>query len=227
MEPTIRFRYWHCRRPSYLPKKDDYYYFSTAEGGTDEGHQQWICRSTIGPFGPWEVGPKRSVNPVIFDDDDPSIRNTGYLDFIEARNGKWFAVFWGVRPRSEKSGLISPLGRETLMSPVEWIDGLPIVNVSNPLAFKCRRIVCRLSRGHKPGETTLRSQPSSIQWAIDLRSRQAGRNLQHGIDKPTIWKKSPNTGAHFAIYAQGTYIKPCFDPAHFECVEWNAVSIRD
>lgn len=42
-------------------KKDGYYYLSTAEGGTDEGHQQWICRSTKGPFGPWEVGPKGTV----------------------------------------------------------------------------------------------------------------------------------------------------------------------
>lgn len=35
-------------------------------------------------------------------------------------------------------------------------------------------------------------------------------------------KESPNTGAHFAIYAQGAYDKPCFDPARFNFVEWNA-----
>jgi beta-xylosidase len=105
-----------------------YYYLSTADGGTDEGHQQWICRSTTGPFGPWEVGPEGSVNPVIFNGDDRSIRNTGHLDFIETPNGKWWAVFLGVRPQGEKSELISQLGRETFLAPVEWVDGWPIVN---------------------------------------------------------------------------------------------------
>jgi beta-xylosidase len=117
-------------------KKDGYYYLSTAEGGTDEGHQQWICRSTTGPFGPWEVGTKGIVNPVIFNDKDISIRNTGHLDFVETSNGKWFAVFLGVRPQGENSELISQLGRETFMSPVEWVDGWPIVNDRKPIGLE-------------------------------------------------------------------------------------------
>jgi hypothetical protein len=36
-------------------------------------------------------------------------------------------------------------------------------------------------------------------------------------------KESPNTGAHFAIYAQGSYDKPSLDLAHFEFAEWRAV----
>lgn len=31
-------------------KLGDYWYLSTAEGGTDEGHQQWISRSKEGPL---------------------------------------------------------------------------------------------------------------------------------------------------------------------------------
>lgn len=117
-------------------KKDGYYYLSTAEGGTDEGHQQWISRSTSGPFGPWELGPIGSVNPVIFNGDDPSIRNTGHLDFIETQTGKWFAVFLGVRPQGRNSELISQLGRETFMSPVEWVDGWPVVNSRQPISLQ-------------------------------------------------------------------------------------------
>jgi beta-xylosidase len=117
-------------------KKDGFYYLSTAEGGTDEGHQQWIFRSTAGPFGPWEEGPKGAVNPVIFNDNDPSIRSTGHLDFIETANGDWFAVFLGVRPQGEKSELLSQLGRETFMSHVEWIDGWPIVNGRKPISLQ-------------------------------------------------------------------------------------------
>jgi beta-xylosidase len=109
-------------------RKDGYYYLSTAEGGTDEGHQQWISRSTTGPFGPWETGPEGSVNPVIFNGDHSTVRNTGHLDFIETPNGKWWAVFLGVRPQGKDSELISQIGRETFLAPVEWIDGWPIVN---------------------------------------------------------------------------------------------------
>ncbi|TDZ18630.1 Non-reducing end alpha-L-arabinofuranosidase BoGH43A [Colletotrichum orbiculare MAFF 240422] len=108
-------------------KKDGFYYLSTAEGGTDEGHQQWIFRSKEGPFGPWETGPEGTVNPVIFNDSHLDIRNTGHLDFIEVSGGKWWAVFLGVRPQSAGSEP-SQLGRETFLAPVEWRDGWPVVN---------------------------------------------------------------------------------------------------
>lgn len=40
-------------------------------------------------------------------------------------------------------------------------------------------------------------------------------------------KESPNTGSHFAIYAQGAYGKPCFEPARFEFAEWKVASGTD
>ena len=109
-------------------KKDEFYYLSTADGGTDEGHHQWICRSTTGPFGPWEEGPKGSVNPLVFNDDHPDIRNTGHMDLVEGPDGRWWAVFLGVRPQGERSEVLSSLGRETFLAPVTWQDGWPIVN---------------------------------------------------------------------------------------------------
>ncbi|KAF7550223.1 hypothetical protein G7Z17_g5857 [Cylindrodendrum hubeiense] len=108
-------------------KKDGYYYLTTAEGGTDEGHQQWIHRSTVGPFGPWE-GPEKDANPILFNDIDLQVRNTGHLDFIETVDGRWWAVFLGVRPQGDKAQFKSQLGRETFLAPVQWIDGWPIVN---------------------------------------------------------------------------------------------------
>lgn len=109
-------------------KHGGYYYLSTAEGGTDEGHQQWIRRSKFGPYGPWEEGPQEAINPVIYNGDDPQVRNTGHLDFIEREDGSWFAVFLGVRPQGEDSSLLSSIGRETFLAPVQWVDGWPIVN---------------------------------------------------------------------------------------------------
>jgi hypothetical protein len=40
-------------------------------------------------------------------------------------------------------------------------------------------------------------------------------------------KESPNTGSHFAIYAQGAYGKPCFEPAHFDFAEWSVFPETD
>ncbi|KAJ6111551.1 hypothetical protein N7523_007612 [Penicillium sp. IBT 18751x] len=347
-------------------KKDGYYYLSTAEGGTDEGHQQWICRSTSGPFGPWEVGPKGTVNPVIFNDNDPSIRNTGHLDFIKTPTGKWFAVFLGVRPQGKNSELISQLGRETFMSPVEWVNGWPIVNGRQPIGLQmqaegmqlisqpqiwrddfsastlqlgwyhlrtplkreyslterpgslciygnayridsseCPSMLLRkqsgfsgdwkvrlefapTEAGHEAGaaiwwsqfahasiglrkpfdedksglemvarcydetedhfkETTHRLPIESHPIEIVIRANPAGYELYFSVQeaeqitglvklgeissialtnrKPG--KESPNTGAHFAVYAQGAYDKPCFDPAYFDFAEWKAIPTRD
>ncbi|CAG8105204.1 unnamed protein product [Penicillium salamii] len=345
-------------------KKDGYYYLSTAEGGTDEGHQQWISRSTIGPFGPWELGPKGSVNPVIFNGDDPSIRNTGHLDFIETPSGKWFAVFLGVRPQGKDSQLISQLGRETFMSPVEWIDGWPIVNNRKPISlqiqaegmkllsqaqswrdefkeptlqlgwyhlrtplkkdyslsespgcltiygnayridgsecpsmllqkqtgfsgeWKTRLNFLPTEAGHEAGtaiwwsqfahasiglrkpfdedkegleivarcydeqdddfkesihqiplkhntiELVIRAYPTEYELCFSVADEsqsisspvKLGQISSTALTHRRSGKESPNTGAHFAIYGQGAYDKPSFDPARFEFVEWNVKS---
>ena len=58
-------------------KRDGVYYLIVAEGGTEIIHQEWVLRSTVGPFGPWEVGPRRreqaGVNPIVFNDEDPKV----------------------------------------------------------------------------------------------------------------------------------------------------------
>ncbi|KAL4976293.1 glycosyl hydrolase [Aspergillus desertorum] len=106
-------------------QKDGYYYLSTAEGGTDEGHQQWIRRSVVGPLGPWEDAPA-GVDPILWNGDDSEIRCTGHADFVETAAGDWIAVFLGVRMLG--GGDSSPLGRETFLAPVTWRNGWPVVN---------------------------------------------------------------------------------------------------
>ncbi|KAL6233334.1 glycosyl hydrolase [Aspergillus navahoensis] len=106
-------------------QKDGYYYLSTAEGGTAEGHQQWIRRSVVGPLGQWEDAPE-GANPILWNGDDKEIRCTGHMDLVETANGGWVAVFLGVRVLA--GGELSPLGRETFLAPVEWRDGWPVVN---------------------------------------------------------------------------------------------------
>lgn len=111
-------------------KRGQYYYLITAEGGTEIEHQEWVCRSTAGPEGPWEVGPSGTVNPIIYNGDHPEIKQTGHMDMIEGVGGQWWAVFLAVRPVFTESGeeRLSHLGRETFLAPVEWHDGWPRVN---------------------------------------------------------------------------------------------------
>lgn len=114
------------------------YYLIAAIGGTEVEHQEWIYRSTNGPFGPWEAAPA-SINPMIYNGTHPEIQQTGHMDVIEDAKGKWWAVFFGVRPQYAKGteeALLSQLGRESFLCPMEWTeDGWPIVNRRQPVTL--------------------------------------------------------------------------------------------
>jgi beta-xylosidase len=144
----------------HILKKDGWYYFFTAEGGTQGGHRECVYRSKspLGPFDP----PPEGVNPVIFNDDHPDIQNTGHMDLIEGDDGKWIAVFLGVRPvfkarnvSGGAMGMPTHLGRESFMAPVEWIDGWPVVNSRKPIELL----------GHAEGLTLL---PEKAEWRDDF-----------------------------------------------------------
>ncbi|BEI98971.1 hypothetical protein CcaverHIS631_0400140 [Cutaneotrichosporon cavernicola] len=122
----------------HLLKKDGWYYFFTAEGGTQDGHRECVYRSRS-PSGPFEAPPD-GVNPVVYNADHPEIQNTGHMDLVEGPNGQWVAVFLGVRPVFPATvtaegvmGMPSHLGREAFMAPMEWVDGWPVVNSHKPI----------------------------------------------------------------------------------------------
>jgi len=124
----------------HIIKRDGWYYLFTAEGGTQDGHQEWVYRSDK-PMGPWQLPPD-GVNPIIFNGNHPDIQNTGHLDMIEGENGQWWAVFLGVRPQFGPEKQMNPilmrsaLGRESFMAPVEWVEGWPVVNRKKPVELK-------------------------------------------------------------------------------------------
>lgn len=107
--------------------KDGYYYLLIAEGGTGATHRASIARSKS-PEGPWEASP---TNPLVFNGADTSltIGNTGHATFATTPEGRWFATFLAKR----YIGKNSPLGRETFIAPVSWINGWPRINGGNPL----------------------------------------------------------------------------------------------
>ncbi|GIJ91269.1 hypothetical protein Asppvi_010234 [Aspergillus pseudoviridinutans] len=119
---------------SHIFKRGRYYYLFTAEGGTESGHCEWVCRSEVSPFGPWEVGP---CNPLWRNGVDDEVQNTGHADLVEDAEGNWWAIFLGVRPvwkdgRWEES----VFGRETFLVPMEWKDDWPIINGGQKITLK-------------------------------------------------------------------------------------------
>ncbi|KAL4742679.1 glycosyl hydrolase [Aspergillus similis] len=147
---------------SHIFKRGKYYYLFTAEGGTESGHSEWVCRSESSPFGPWEAGPVDEVNPLfgsgIAPDDE--VQNTGHADFVEDTNGNWWAVFLGVRPvwrESEKRWEESVFGRETFLGPVTWENNWPVVNSK-------RRITLAIDSPH------LYHYAASAEWRDDFTS---------------------------------------------------------
>lgn len=107
----------------HLYKRDGTYYLLLAEGGTSYQHAVTVARSTS-PWGPFEAAPN---NPVLSHRDRRSepIQATGHADLVETADGRWWAVFLGIRPWN---GTHHNLGRETFLAPVEWTaDGWPLM----------------------------------------------------------------------------------------------------
>jgi xylan 1,4-beta-xylosidase len=114
----------HVEGP-HLFKRDGYYYLTAAEGGTGEQHAQMIWRSkqVTGPYEPWSGNPSLTQRDL-----DPGranpITSTGHAQFVELKDGSWWAVFLATRPYR---GNQYNLGRETFLLPVTWRDGWPVV----------------------------------------------------------------------------------------------------
>jgi beta-xylosidase len=86
---------------SHIIKRGKYYYLFTAEGGTEEGHSEYVSRSIFGPLGPWELGRK-----IISSGTGPhdEVQNTGHCDLVEDANENWWAVLLAVRPTKKIGG---------------------------------------------------------------------------------------------------------------------------
>ncbi|KAF3309884.1 hypothetical protein TWF173_010284 [Orbilia oligospora] len=122
---------------SHIIKRNNYYYLFTAEGGTEEGHTEWVSRSSVGPLGPWELGTR---NPLWRNTTSDEVQNTGHADLIEDAVGNWWGVFLGVRPwRQEVNGEvtweISQYGRESFLVPVSWEDDWPVFNYGSKITL--------------------------------------------------------------------------------------------
>lgn len=116
---------WHGTGGSYvegphLYERSGYYYLLAAEGGTSYGHMVTISRSR-NIWGPFENCPHNPIlsNRHAYED----IHGTGHADLIEAHDGSWWMVHLAFR---QTIGSVHTLGRETCLTPVEWMDDWPV-----------------------------------------------------------------------------------------------------
>lgn len=104
----------------HLYRKDGWYYLLIAEGGTGPDHAVTVARSrsVTGPFEGFPANPiltHRHLGP------GAPVTNVGHGDLLEDHRGRWWLAHLASRPY----GGVSPLGRETFLTPVEWVDGWP------------------------------------------------------------------------------------------------------
>lgn len=127
-----------CPEGPHLYKINGLYYLMIAEGGTEWGHMETIARSKD-LWGPYESCPNnpivtnRNLSPSYVDmmkPDYQALGCIGHADLVDDTAGNWWLVFHGVRP---SAGQLHHIGRETMLAPVEWVDGWPVVNGGKPI----------------------------------------------------------------------------------------------
>lgn len=105
----------------HLHRRGDWWYLVIAEGGTERGHGVSVARGRS-PQGPFEPHPG---NPVLSARSTPRpIQNTGHGDLVETSGGGTALVLLGMRPLGATVSF-SPLGRETFVTDVAWVDDWP------------------------------------------------------------------------------------------------------
>ncbi|HET8970625.1 MAG TPA: family 43 glycosylhydrolase [Candidatus Nanopelagicales bacterium] len=107
----------------------DWWYLLIAEGGTGRGHSVSVARSRS-RRGPFEGCP---ANPILTHrSTDHPVQSVGHADLVEGPDGRWHAVFHGTRPRGVFPNF-HLLGRETMLAPVTWDDGWPVITETDGL----------------------------------------------------------------------------------------------
>ena len=107
----------------HLLRKDGYYYLTMAAGdGVYRGHHQVVARSRH-VLGPYEPSPHPPF--IVEHSADASFYHHGHAKLVETADRGWWCVYL---MRRRISGF-SPLGRETAVDRIDWLeDGWPVLN---------------------------------------------------------------------------------------------------
>lgn len=137
-------------------KHGDYFYMTTAEGGTagpPTSHMIVSARSKS-ILGPWENSP---YNPIIHTyDETENWWSKGHGTIIDDVNGNWWIIY-----HAYENGYHT-LGRQTLLEPIEWTsDGwFRATNIATPIETNRK-----IEQGIKLSDD-FRSDKLGLQWAF-------------------------------------------------------------
>lgn len=105
-----------CLEAPKICRRGDWYYLTTAEGGTagpSTSHMVVSARSRT-PEGPWENSP---YNPIVRTwDKSEQWWSKGHGTIFDDAEGNWYVVYHAYRNGHY------PLGRHTLIEPIRWTD---------------------------------------------------------------------------------------------------------
>jgi beta-xylosidase len=168
----------------HLYRRGNDWYLLVAEGGTDRGHAVSIARGPT-PAGPWESNP---ANPVITaTGTENAVQNLGHADLVETPDGGTAMVLLGVRPVGFGTSF-SPLGRETFLAPVRWVDGWPRADLVTPEPTPDEHVAFDLSDPavlDDPAWLSVRRTPGEVATVADGRLVISGDG--NAPDSPRPW----------------------------------------
>ncbi|WP_110931649.1 glycoside hydrolase family 43 protein [Paenibacillus bouchesdurhonensis] len=138
------------------------YYLTCACGGTGRDHRVLVYRGET-PYGPFEMMPHPMLTHNALP--DHPIQNVGHADLVEDTEGRWWAMFLGVRP---VDGEYSVFGRETFLAPIHWNEeGWPVVDNNEGTV--------RLEMPAEGHSHPLPSTASEGNWQDDFADEQLGQ----------------------------------------------------
>ena len=127
-----------------LYKIGEYYYLLTAEGGTGYGHVATIARAK-NIEGPYEVNPQPLITSRF--DNTNVLQKAGHASIVQTHTDEWYMVYLCGRPimgdnkyenkyanfdsNSDLNRGYCPLGRETSIARLAWLDDWPYVEGGN------------------------------------------------------------------------------------------------
>ncbi|KAH9212088.1 glycosyl hydrolase [Leptodontidium sp. 2 PMI_412] len=129
-KPLMKARGGGWAEGPHIYLKDGWYYGLLAEDGTEINHCVTMFRSRS-IWGPFENHPH---NPVLTArGTDEYVQGVGHADLFQDHAGNWWAVTLAVRLNDGRF----PLGRETFLCPVTWLEnGWPVFNNGKKLRME-------------------------------------------------------------------------------------------
>lgn len=124
----------HVIEGSQVIKRNGYYYLICAEGGTGYNHSTTILRSTNirGPYEKSPYWPLLTARHL----PDSQLQKAGHSGIVAygAEDEEWYMTFLCARPLTERG--YCPLGRETAIARLKWIDDWPRLDVDGEISYK-------------------------------------------------------------------------------------------